>query len=141
MKITPAFRRYVRRVEQQALKAKLDAIRTLAAITLALAAMTTAHSASFTERFASATPDAPLASTPPADTPQQWNIKVLLLIDGKLVHSIDYGDHSFPSSDACRDAIMADKPLQASAQKAAKGAAKQFGPQATIAIACALDLN
>jgi hypothetical protein len=136
MKITPAFRRYVKRVERDALKGKLDAIRTLGAIALALSTMTMpGHAATFADRFVSV--EAP-AQEP---TKQSWTIRVLFLNDGKLLHVIAVPGGPFPSSDACKDAIAADTELQAAASDAAKRMGEQYGDKASVALACAMELN
>ena len=98
-----------------------------------------ARAASFNERFAA-------VETPKVDeeTPKpsgEWSIKLLLIIDGKIARSVTYNDETFTSGDTCRNAVLANTKLQASAQEAATEAAKTFGATAVVGIACAMELN
>lgn len=95
-----------------------------------------ARAATFNERF---TTETPTTETP---TPRgEWTIQLLLIIDGKVARSIVYNDETYPTGDACTNAVLADKPLQSSMQTAANAAVKGFGETATLAIACAMQLD
>ena len=98
-----------------------------------------ARAASFNERFAA-------VETPKVDeeTPKpsgEWSIKLLLLIDNKIARSITYSEETFPTGEACKDAILADTKLQSSMQDAAEAAVQAFGPTAALAIACVMHLD
>ena len=96
-----------------------------------------ARASTFDERF-------PAETTKPNELipgAQKWGIKVLLLIDSKIAHAIDYDDKIYATGDECRGAILADKSLQASAQSAAAEAVEKFGRTASIALACAMQLD
>ena len=97
-----------------------------------------ARADSFNERFSAATP------TPTTETPTprgEWNIQLLLIIDGKVARSIVYNDETYPTGDACTNAVLADKPLQSSMQTAANAAVAGFGETAKLAIACTMHLD
>jgi hypothetical protein len=109
------------------------------AVLLGLAALVWASHAradTFNERFPAETPksEAPL----PAG---EWSIKLLLIIDNKIARSVTYNEETYPTGDACKNAILADIKLQASMQEAATEAVKTFGPNAAVAIACAMHLD
>ena len=95
-----------------------------------------ARADSFNERFSAATPKSD--DLFPAE---QWGIKLLLIIDGKVARSIVYNDETYPTGDACRNAVLADMPLQASMQTAANAAVEGFGDTAKLAIVCAMQLD
>lgn len=97
-----------------------------------------ARAATFTERF-SATPSK--LDDPFPERAEQWGIKLLLLIDGKVARSIVYNDETYPTGDACTNAVLADKPLQSSMQTAANAAVEGFGESAKLAIACTMHLD
>jgi hypothetical protein len=92
----------------------------------------------FDERFSSGVLTPAPAPAPPSE---QWGIKLLLLIDGKVMRAVTYNGESYPSGEACRAAALADTKLQASAQAIAGEAIQTFGPDASVAIACAMELN
>jgi hypothetical protein len=89
-----------------------------------------ARAATFNERF-----------TTEAPTRGEWTIQLLLIIDGKVARSIVYNDETYPTGDACRDAVLADTPLQSSMQTAANAAVEGFGETAKPAIACTMHLD
>ena len=94
-----------------------------------------ARADTFNERFSAATPeDAPLPA-------EQWNIKLVLLIDGKIARAVPYNDETYPTGDACKNAVMSDLKLQSSMQAAATEAAKTFGETAAVGIVCAMHLD
>jgi hypothetical protein len=95
-----------------------------------------ARADSFNERFSAVTPKSDDLSLT-----EQWGVKLLLIIDGKIAQSVGYSAKTFTTSDACRNAILTDKPLQVSAQAAAEEAVAKFGETAKIAIACAMRLD
>jgi len=93
-----------------------------------------ARASTFDERFTGAPKsEAPLA--------ESWGIKLLLLIDGKVARAAPYDEEVYPSSDACKEAVIANVPLQLSAQVAAKLAVENFGATAAVGIACAMQLD
>jgi hypothetical protein len=95
-----------------------------------------ARGATFDERFTTEMPPTP---TP---TPRgEWTIQLLLIIDGKVARPIVYNDETYPTGEACRDAVLADKPLQSSMQTAANAAVEGFGETAKLAIACTMHLD
>ena len=95
-----------------------------------------ARAATFNERF---TAETPTTETP---TPRgEWTIQLLLIIDGKVARSIVYNDETYPTGDACRNAVLADRPLQSSMQTAANAAVEGFGETAKLAIVCTMHLD
>jgi len=103
-----------------------------------------AHAATFDERFSDTMLDKsnpPLGSPHVTPTPEIWGIKVLLLIGGKLAHSIDYGDKTYATGEECKAAALADESLLSSGQAAQNAAVQQFGDTAAIAIVCAMELQ
>jgi hypothetical protein len=96
-----------------------------------------ARAATFNERF-TATAETPKSDDP---FPEQWGVKLLLFIEGKVARAAPYDDETYPSSDACKNAVIADTGLQERAQKAAKLAVESYGPTAGIGIACAMQLD
>ena len=110
-----------------------------------------ARADTFDERFSSGvltpTPDVlaptPLTPTPKPDElfPERWGVKLLLLIDGQVARSIVYDEEIYSSSDACKNAVIANLTLQVSAQAAAKVAIETFGATAAVGIACAMQLD
>lgn len=95
-----------------------------------------ARAATFNERFPAATPKA--EESLPAES---WGIHLLLIINGKIARSVVYNEEVYPTSDACKSAILADTGLQERAQKAAKLAVESYGPTAALGIACAMQLD
>ena len=76
---TRAFRNYVRRIGRQALAGRLDAIRTLGAIAIALAAVVVpGHGATMTDAKPLDTP----SIAPPTPAGEVWTIQALVFIHG-----------------------------------------------------------
>jgi hypothetical protein len=122
--------------------ARIVAFGIVLAIVGMIFAASYARADTFDERFSSGvlTP-APETLTPTPKSDEQWSIKLLLIIDGKIARSVTYNDETFTSGDTCRNAVLANTKLQASAQEAATEAAKTFGATAVVGIACAMELN
>lgn len=94
-----------------------------------------ARADSFNERFSATTPqEAPLSA-------EQWGIKLLLIIDGKIVRAVAYNEVVYSSGEECKSAVLADTKLQESMQEAASAAAQSFGATAVVGIACAMHLD
>jgi len=136
---TRAFRNYVRRIERQALAGRLDAIRTLGAIAIALAAVVVpGHGATMTDAKPLDTP----SIAPPTPAGEVWTIQALVFIHGAPVHVIKMDPpRTFLDGDACRTAVLADMQLRASADAATAAALKRYGPESGVVVVCALDLQ
>ena len=105
-----------------------------------------ARADSFNERFTTGAPKSGVLNPPARDNEEtlpaeQWGIKLLLLIDGKVARAIPYNAETYPTGDACKNAVVADTRLQVSTQAAAKVAVENFGATAAVAIACAMQLD
>jgi hypothetical protein len=84
----------------------------------------------------------PLGSpaTAPA-TGERWTINVLVTVNGAFINGVQYGDTTYPSGEACKNAVLGDADLKSSAKVVAEAAARKYGPTAGTVITCAMELE